>query len=121
MRPAEELLRGLAAADASCLDAVLSAPVTRASSEQSPGSPSARAGLGTDAVLGRQPRALVRLAALLVVDAPTPSVCWAVELASLTGITDDGLVAVLLAVISCAQTAEAELSATSLAAALDGR
>jgi len=58
---------------------------------------------------------------LLAVEGPTPSVCWAAELVSVRGVGDDGLIAVLLAVISCAQTAQVELTASSLAAALDDR
>ena len=110
---AEELLRGLAAADRSCLDSVLSVPLSGGRGPA--GRPSATAGLDGDA------RALVRLAALLAVEGPTPSVCWAAELVSVRGVGDDGLIAVLLAVISCAQTAHVELTASSLAAALDDR
>jgi hypothetical protein len=111
MTAAEQLLRGLAAADRSCLDSVLAVPVT--GSRTPAGAPCTTAGLDGDA------RALVRLAALLAVEGPTPSVCWAAELALVTGVGDDVLIAVLLAVRSCAQTAQMELTASSLAAALD--
>ena len=113
MTASEDLLRALAAADTSCLDSVLSAPATRAST----GEPADRPWPG--AVLEPDARAVVRLAALLAVDGPTASVCWAADLATVTGVPDDGLVAVLVAVMSSAQTAEAELTASRLAAALN--
>jgi hypothetical protein len=113
MSSPEELLRGLAAADSACLDAVLSAPVTR----PSPGDPDTA--LSGVPVLDGDARALVRLAALLAVEAPTASVCWAAELASAAGVDDEGLVAVLVAVRSCAQVAEVERNASCLAAVFD--
>jgi hypothetical protein len=110
---AEQLLRGLAAADRSCLDSILAVPVA---GDRSPaGRPCEGAGLEPEA------RALVRLAALLAVEGPTPSVCWAAELATVNGVGDDGLIAVLLAVMSCAQTAQVELTASSLATAFEHR
>ena len=109
---AETLLRRLASADESCLTSVLSAPATRSSAV---GLEGGRRPPG--AALRPDVRALVRLAALLAVDGPTPSVCWAAELASVNGVTDDDLVAVLLAVMSCARAAQAELTASRLAAA----
>ncbi|HET8980184.1 MAG TPA: hypothetical protein VFN87_18680 [Solirubrobacteraceae bacterium] len=110
VRPAEALLRRLASADESCLGSVLSAPAAR-TSRAAPG-----AGVSpASGALAPDVRALVRLAALLAVDGPTPSVCWAAELASVAGVTDDRLVAVLLAVMSCARAAQVELTASRLA------
>lgn len=113
---AEALLRCLASADESCLGSVLSAPAARTSCAIS-----AADGRPTSAALTADVRALVRLAALLAVDGPTSSVCWAADLASVAGVTDDDLVAVLLAVISCARAAQVDLTASRLAAVFADR
>ncbi len=62
---------------------------------------------------------LVRLGALLVVDAPTDSVRWASELAATAGADDDALAGVLVATGSTAGSAQLVASASRLAAALD--
>ena len=72
----ELLLRRLAAADERCLGGLM-APTP----EFRQGDPSAAQ------ALDRRTRTLVRLAALLAVGAPTVSVQWAVELASVTAPT----------------------------------
>ena len=61
---------------------------------------------------------LVRLAALLVLDASTDSLRWAVDLASSSGIDDDAVVAVLLAAGPAAGSAQLVASAPRLALAL---
>jgi len=61
---------------------------------------------------------LVRLAALLVLGAPTAAVQWAVELASATGAGVDTLTGVLLASAPAAGTAQVVESAPRLALAL---
>jgi 4-carboxymuconolactone decarboxylase len=68
--------------------------------------------------LDRRTRLLVRLAALLVLDAPTNTLRWAVDLASTTGADDDDVAAVLLAAGSAAGSAQLVASAPRLALAL---
>jgi len=80
----EELLRGLAAGDDHSLRAIRVSPQDVAH--------------GAAAMVAPRTRVLVRLAALLAVDAPTTSLKWAVERASATGISDEEIVGVLLAV-----------------------
>lgn len=61
---------------------------------------------------------LVRLAALLVLDACTESLRWAVDLASATGVDDDAVVATLVVAGSTAGSAQLAASARRLALAL---
>lgn len=100
MKTGEELLRGLAANDESCLSDVLSGR----SSDSS--------------CLDRVTRALVRLSALLALDAGTSSLRWAVDVASAAGVDDAALVAVLLSSASAAGAAQTVSSAPRLALAL---
>jgi hypothetical protein len=68
--------------------------------------------------LDRRTRLLVRLAALFVLDAPTNSLRWAVDLACTTGADDDDVAAVLLATGSAVGSAQLVASAPRLALAL---
>ena len=72
----------------------------------------------TVGALDRRTRALIRLAALLVLGAPTASIQWAVELASATGADVETLTGVLLAAAPAAGTAQLSESAPRLALAL---
>ena len=78
---------------------------------RAPGGPPAGA-------LDRRTRSLIRLAALLVLGAPTASVQWAVELASATGADVETLTGVLLAAAPAAGAAQVSESAPRLALAL---
>jgi hypothetical protein len=69
--------------------------------------------------LDRRTRMLVRLGALLAVDAATSSLRWAVELASTSGADDDALAAVLLSAGGTAGSAQLVASASRLVEALD--
>lgn len=69
--------------------------------------------------LDRRTRLLVCLGALLVLDASTDCLRWAVELASTAGVGDDALAAVLLATGSATGSAQLVSSAARLATALD--
>jgi hypothetical protein len=68
--------------------------------------------------LDRMTLVLVRLGALLAVDAATPSLQWAAELAAASGAGDDAMAAVLLAAARTAGSAQLVASASRLAAAL---
>lgn len=68
--------------------------------------------------LDRRTKALIRLAALLVLGAPTASVQWAVELASAEGAGVETLTGVLLAAAPAAGAAQVAESAPRLALAL---
>jgi alkylhydroperoxidase/carboxymuconolactone decarboxylase family protein YurZ len=103
-----ELLRRLAAGDEDSLRAVLQSAPDLADDHAAGGS-----------MLDRRTRLLVRLGALLVLDAPTDSVRWATELASTAGAGEDALAAVLLATGPTAGSAQLVASASRLAAALD--
>jgi 4-carboxymuconolactone decarboxylase len=96
----EDLLRGLAANDERSARSVLSGERTHAHA------------------LDRLTRALVQLAALLAVDAPTVTLRWAVDIASAAGADDDALVRVLVAAASATGTAQTVTSAPRLALAL---
>ncbi len=100
MSDAHELLRRLIAGDERYVSAVLAAPAQ-------------------STALDRRTRDLVRLAALLVLDAPTASVRVAVERACATGATDDALVAVLTATAPDTGGVQLVRSAARLALALD--
>jgi 4-carboxymuconolactone decarboxylase len=102
-----DLLRRLARHDEHSLRTVLALLPTFPGGEVSCGSS-----------LDRRTRLLVRLAALLVVDAPTDSLRWAVDLASTSGADDDTVAAVLLAAGSAAGSAQLVASAPRLALAL---
>jgi hypothetical protein len=108
--PARDLLRRLAAGDERSLRAVL-----RPRFEPGDGDDVAPAGAGLD----RRTRWLVRLGALLALDASTDSVRWAAELASTAGAGDDALAGVLLATGSATGSAQLVSSAARLALALD--
>jgi hypothetical protein len=100
------LLSRLAGADESCLRSVLSSiSACAAMPGASPG-------------LDRRIRALVRLAAVLAVDGPPASVCWAADAAAASGADDDDLVAVLLTVGPCVGAGDAAVAASRLATAL---
>jgi 4-carboxymuconolactone decarboxylase len=103
----EALLRRLAAGDESCLRTVL-AP-TPEFDDAGP--------LAGDA-LDRRIRVLVRVAALLAVNAPTAALCWAVELASTAGADDRALVGVLASAAPAAGAAQLVANAPRLALAL---
>jgi 4-carboxymuconolactone decarboxylase len=70
------------------------------------------------AALHPEIRVLVRLAALLAVDAPTISLRWAVELASSTGADDEALVGVLVISEPAVGAAQVVATAPRLALAL---
>ncbi len=69
-------------------------------------------------LLDRPTRALVRLAALLAVDAPTASLQWAVERAMASGVTDAGVAAVLLSTAPTTGEAQMSVNVSRLALAL---
>jgi 4-carboxymuconolactone decarboxylase len=68
--------------------------------------------------LDRQTRVLVRLAALLAVDASTTSLRWAVELAASTGVDDETVIEAIAAAASAVGSAQLVASAPRLALAL---
>jgi hypothetical protein len=103
----QELLALLAASDEQALRAVL-APT-----------PEFSAAAGTPAMLERRTRVLVRLAALMALNAPTTSLRWAAELALATGLRDEMLAAALAAAAGSAGTAVTSACAPRLATALD--
>jgi hypothetical protein len=107
--PARALLLRLAAGDERSLRDILRPSPEPANGEE------AVAASGLD----RRTRLLVRLGALLVLDASTDSLRWAVELASTAGLGDDALAAVLLATGSATGSAQLVSSAARLATALD--
>jgi 4-carboxymuconolactone decarboxylase len=102
-----ELLRRLAANDEQSLVAIL-APAPNDGAEPCP--------LGTS--LDRQTRQLVRLGALLAVDAGTTSLRWAVELATATGVDDEAVMGALISAAAAAGSAQLVASAPRLALAL---
>ncbi len=103
----QQLLRLLAAGDEQCLRSVLS-----------PASPLADRRPPAQQPLDRRLRALVQLAALVAVGAPTTSLRWAVELACSTGATVEAVVEVLVATAGAAGSAQVVSSAPRLALAL---
>ena len=107
--PARDLLLQLAAADEGVLRAILCPTLEPANAERT----------SAGEFLDRRTRLLVRLGALLSLDAPIDSVRWAVDLASSAGADEDALAAVLLATGSAAGAAQLVSSAARLAAALD--
>ncbi len=102
----QRVLELLAAGDERALGAVMSPAPGRETGEL------------TVEALDRRTRALIRLAALLVLGAPTASVQWAVELASATGADVEMLTGVLLASAPAAGSAQVSESAPRLALAL---
>ena len=68
--------------------------------------------------LGRHTESLVRLGALLAVNAPPASLRWAVDLAAAAGVDDEEVVATLIAVAFIAGSAQAVCTSPSLALAL---
>jgi alkylhydroperoxidase/carboxymuconolactone decarboxylase family protein YurZ len=102
----QRLLELLAAGDERALGTVMSPTPGHATEEL------------TVETLDRRTRALIRLAALLVLGAPTTSVQWAVELASATGADVETLTGVLLATAPAAGSAQVSESAPRLALAL---
>ena len=107
--PARALLLRLAAGDERALREILRPSPAPAGGEEA----------AAAASLDRRTRLLVRLGALLVLDASTDSLRWAVELASTAGVGDDALAAVLLATASATGSAQLVASAARLATALD--
>lgn len=102
-----DLLRRLAANDEGSLRTVLApSPIT--------GGPAPRPVLALD----RRTRLLIRLAALLVIDAPTESLRWAADLAWTSGADDGALAAVLVAAGPAAGSAQVVATAPRLALAL---
>jgi alkylhydroperoxidase family enzyme len=97
----KELLRRLAASDERSIRDVLT------------GRPCAHGG-GLDRVA----RALVQLAAMVAVDAPTTSLRWAVDVASGAGVDDAALVRVLVSAASATGAAQTVASAPRLALAV---
>jgi 4-carboxymuconolactone decarboxylase len=95
-----DLLRRLATSDEHCIREVLAGARPHA------------------AALSPVARALVQLAAMLAVDAPTTSVRWAVDVASTAGLDDAALVRVLVSAASAAGTAQTVASAPRLALAV---
>jgi hypothetical protein len=71
-----------------------------------------------DTALTPRIETLVRIAALLAVDASTASLRWAVELASCTGANDDEIVGVLVAIGSDVGLARVVSAAPRLALAI---
>jgi alkylhydroperoxidase/carboxymuconolactone decarboxylase family protein YurZ len=107
--PARDLLLRLAAGDERSLSAILRGTLEPERSD----------GVTTGSSLDRRTRMLVRLGALLALDAPTDSLRWAVELATAAGAGEDAVAAVLLATGSTAGSAQLVSSAARLAVALD--
>jgi alkylhydroperoxidase/carboxymuconolactone decarboxylase family protein YurZ len=107
--PARDLLLRLAAGDERSLRAVLRPTLEREDREE----------VAAGSSLDRRTRMLVRLGALLAVDATTDSLRWAVELAAAAGAGEDAVAAVLLATGSAAGSAQLVSSAARLAVALD--
>ena len=102
-----QLLRRLAANDEACLATVLR-----------PGFASEPSQTGAQPLLDARTSWLVRLAALLALDASTESLRWAVDLASAAGADDDALAAVLIASGLTGGSAQIATSASRLALAL---
>ena len=100
MNSSEHLLRRIAAHDDSCLREVL------ASERNEP------------PALDRETRALVQLSALLATDAATPSLRWAVDVASAAGADDAALVGVLLTTAAATGETQIVTGASRLALAL---
>ena len=90
-----ELLRRINANDERCLSALMA-----------PTPEFGNAGLLGDEALDRRVRGLVRLAALLVVDAPTASLRWAVELALANGVSDAAVARTFLSTARAAGSAQ---------------
>jgi alkylhydroperoxidase family enzyme len=103
----QELLKRLAAHDEESLRAVL-APAPR------PGAPDQHRAPALD----RRTRGLVRLAALLALDAPTASVHWAVELASAAGVDDAAVIGTLRSTADIAGSAQVVANAPRVALSL---
>ena len=104
---ARQLLRRLAANDEICLARVLA-----------PGLPSEPTRPGSHPLLDARTSLLVRLAALLTLDACTESVRWAVDLAFAAGADDEALAAVLIVSGATGGAAQLAASASRLALAL---
>jgi len=107
--PARDLLLRLAAGDEHALRAIL-----RPTLDSPSGVPTTEG-----ESLDRRTRLLVRLGALLALDAPIDSLRWAVDLASSAGAGEDAVAAVLLATGAAAGSAQLVSSAARLAVALD--
>jgi alkylhydroperoxidase/carboxymuconolactone decarboxylase family protein YurZ len=107
--PARDLLVRLAAGDERLLSAILRGKLAPEHAEE--------VAAGSD--LDRRTRMLVRLGALLALDAPTDSLRWAVELAAAAGAGEDAVAAVLLATGTAAGSAQLVSSAARLVVALD--
>ena len=105
--PPEDLLRRLTTGDESAIRTVLAlTPELAEDSDR------------IDAQLVPRIRKLVRLAALVALDAPTVSLRWAAEQASCTGADDDEIAAVLVTVGSDVGLARVVAAAPRLALAI---
>ena len=104
---ARQLLRRLAANDEGCLAGVLQ-----------PGFASGTAAPGARRWLDTRTSLLVRLAALLALDASTESVRWAVDLALAAGADDEALAAAAIVSGATGGSAQLATSASRLALAL---
>ncbi len=105
----EAFLRRLTAGDERCLTSVLlPAPEFENVAARAP----------VPRGLDRRTVVLVRLAALLALDAPPASMRWAVELACTIGVQDAELIGVLLACGAATSAAQATSGAESLAQVL---
>jgi 4-carboxymuconolactone decarboxylase len=104
---APELLRKLSAGDEGVLRAVM-APTRCCGSAEQP----------LERCLDRRTESLVRLGALISLNAPVQSLRWAVDLAATAGVDDETIVDVLIAVAVVAGSAQAVASAPWLALAL---
>jgi alkylhydroperoxidase/carboxymuconolactone decarboxylase family protein YurZ len=107
--PTRDLLLRLAAGDERSLSAVLRATLEPEHCDE----------VAAGSSLDRRTRMLVRLSALLALDAPTDSLRWAVELATAAGAGEEAVAAVLLTTGSAAGSAQLVSSAARLAVALD--
>jgi 4-carboxymuconolactone decarboxylase len=103
----QELLKRLAAHDEDSLRAVLAPAPQSGSPDQHPAP-----------ALDRRTRGLVRLAALLALDAPTASVHWAVELASAAGVDDAAVIGALRSTADIAGSAQLVANAPRVALSL---
>lgn len=110
----EQVLRRLSDCDEQLLRTVLAPTPEFGTSELAASEPPAVCG----EALSRQLRGLVRVAALLVVDAPTATLRWAVELALSTGASTEAVVGVLITTAGQAGAAQVVSSAPRLALAL---
>jgi alkylhydroperoxidase/carboxymuconolactone decarboxylase family protein YurZ len=103
----QELLKRLAAHNEDSLRAVLAPTPESGAPDQHPAP-----------ALDRRTRSLVRLAALLALDAPTASVQWAVELAAAAGVDDAAVIGALQSTAEVAGSAQLVRNAPRVALSL---